>query len=339
MNMSSARFVTLPLLAACRLGPQVPDEPETSVNLLPPGAIVPSISDNYELLTQIQLNDGLADAALAAAGGVVTRTPGKAGGVPVMYWNFGAAPIESGFAVSAPEYVLAHDNGDGTFTPLADQLPLIDTICGDVRYSPIRRIIYVPVTSAYEGQLVTTMAALSDAIDLGLVGAPVPAGTWIDMPVVMPGTKLEVSATAPPAETKQVYAHGYLVDVFELGASLGAQPLRNGLVTIGQASSLLSGVASGTPPTLPVSADAQVVFQFAIPTAPPSGAPNYTPLTTEVDVRLAAGVAPTAITGDADLFKRSMTGAISAYYTDTVASFTVTTTVTNKQIQFADGAP
>jgi hypothetical protein len=327
-------------LAGCKLGPQVPDTPGLGTNILPPGATVTSIADNQDLIAQIQLNDGLSDSALAMTNGVVTRSPGKSNGAAVMYWNFGAAPIESGIAVAAPLYILADDNGDGTFTPLPDQLALIDTICGDVRYSPIRRVQYVPVTDKYNGELLTTMDALGDAMTLGLVGEPVSAGTWVNMPVVLPGTMLEVSATAPPAPTTQVYAHGYLVDVFKIGWSVGQQPVRNGFVPIGQAASLQSGVPMGTPPTLSTAFDPQPVFQFAIPTAPPAaGMPNYTPLTTEVDVRLATNIAPTMITNDTQLFKRSASGSISAYYTDNVASFTITTTVTNRPIQFADGAP
>jgi hypothetical protein len=337
--ITSTRFVVCCALVACRLDPRVPDDALTSTAILPAGSTVPSIGDNAELLAQIQLNDGLSDAALAASGGVVTRSTGKAAGAPVMYWNFGAVPIESGFAVAAPAYVLAHDNGDGTFTPLDTHPYLLDTICGDVRYSPIRRVIYVPVTSAYAGQLLPTMTALADARTLGLVGEAVPAGTWINLPVVLPGTKLEVSAgvTAP---TKQVFARGYRVDVFELGTSLGQQPLRNGLVPTGQASSLLSGVATGVPPSLPVAPDAQPVFQFAIPAGPPMpNAPNYSPIAAEVDVRLATGVDPTMVMADGDLFKRNAAGAISGYYVDKVASFTVTTTVTDRQVQYVDGAP
>src|SRR5262249_8191794 len=152
-------------------------------------------------------------------------------------------------------------------------------------------------------------------------------GTWVNMPVVLPNTKLEVS-TGVTAPTKLVFARGYQVDVFELGTSLGQQPLRANLVPTGQASSLLSGVPTGVPPSLPIAPDAQPVFQFAIPAAGPMpGAPNYSPVTTEVDVRLATGVDPTMISADSDLFKRGVTGAISSYYTDHVASFTVTTTV------------
>ena len=121
--------------------------------------------------------------------------------------------------------------------------------------------------------------------------------------------------------------------------ALGIQPLRNGSVPIGQESRLLSGVATGTPPVMPTSLDAQPVFQYGIPAAPPTTAYNYTPLVTELDVRLATGVDPTTIMADTSLFKRSTSGSINGYYPAAVDSYTVTTSVSNKQIQFVDGAP
>ena len=36
---------------------------------------------------------------------------------------------------------------------------------------------------------------------------------------------------------------------------------------------------------------------------------------------------------------RSATGGINGYYVDSVASYAVTTTVTNKQLQFQEGQP
>ena len=329
------------LSSGCSLGPQVPDTPETSANILPPGTMVPSIATNSELVEQIQLNQGLSAAALAASGGVITRSPGKAGGAPVFFWNFGTATLEGAFVVAAPLYKLATDNGDGTFTPI-DGVPwLLDSIPGDTRYSAIRRIQYVPVTDMYDGQVIADTDALADAQALGIVGEPVPSGTWIDFPVVVPGVTLQVSATAAPAASHQVYARDYLVDGFAIGGALGEQPLsKANTPLLGQATSLQTGVATGMPPTLSSAFDPQPVFQYGIPAAPPAAqTPNWTPIVTEVDVRLATGIAPTAIMADTDLFTRNAGGAITAYRVDNVATFTITTNVTNRPIQFADGAP
>ncbi|HEX5059340.1 MAG TPA: hypothetical protein VFV99_08275 [Kofleriaceae bacterium] len=302
----------------------------------PAGTAIPPISDSAELVSQIKIFDGLNDNALATANGVVTRSTGKAAGASVMYWNFGSVPVEGNFVVAAPLYILANDDGTGTLTPRTDHPWLIDTIPGDTRYSPMRRVIYVPVTAAYAGEVIASIDALNEAIELGLVGEPKPAGTWRNIPVVPPGTKLELGTTTAPMESTKVYARGYVVDTLPLAIP---QPLSGGRVPSGQEARLLSGVATGTPPVLPIALDAQPVFQYGIPAAPPTTTFNYTPVVTELDVRLATGVAPAAITGDAQLFARSASGSITGYYVDMVNNYVVTTTVSNKQLQFMDGAP
>jgi hypothetical protein len=303
--------------------------------VLAPGTIVPSVAESAELLSQIKIFDGLNDNALAMAGGVVTRSAGKAGGVAVMFWNFGAVPLAENYIVSAPLYVLANDDGAGNLTPRTDHPWLIDSIPGDARYSAMRRVIYVPVTSAYKGELLPSIDALNEAIELGLVGEPKPAGTWRNMPVVPPTTKLELGGTAAPMEATKVYGRGFMIDMLPLAI---AQPLSSGRIPMGQELRLLSGVPSGAPPVLSTTLDPLPVFQYGIPTEPPTTTFNYTPCVTEIDVRLANGVAPTAVMSDAQLFKRGTTGAVTGYYADTVSNYVVTTTVTNKQIQFAEGA-
>lgn len=333
-------------LAGCDIGPRVTDPTAPDAfqagftHLLPAGTEVPSMATNPELLVQVRINDGLVDSVLMTNNGVVVRGTGKSAGATVRFWNFGPAPVDGGFAVSAPLYVFGRDDG-GVFTPLADHPRLIDTIPGDVRYSPMRRVINVPVTDKYKGELITTVAALGEALELGLVGDPVPDGTWVNLPVVLPGTTLEVGdpLVTPPVATTQVFGVGYRVEVFELGTSLGRQPFRSNFLPIGQAAGLQTGVPTGVPPTLPTTIDPQPVFQFAIPTAPPGTVFSYSPLATDVTVRLANGVAPAAIVSDADLFKRSATGAITAFYTDTVSTFTIQTTVNNLQLQFVEGSP
>jgi hypothetical protein len=361
MEATMTKYLIVIGLAACNLKPLVADTPadgadapqpdaapaDAPTNVLPKGTPIPSIAENSELITQIRLNDGLSDAALSASGGVVTRSTGKSGGATVRYWNFGPATVEANnIPVLAPLYVFGTvDPVSSAFTPLTDHPPLIDTICGDTRYSALRRVVDVPVTDKYAGERITTMAALADAIDLGLVGDPVPDGTWVNMPVVLPGTTLEVAddpTVTPPLATTQVYGRGYVVDVFELGTSVfGRQPLKSGFETVpvGQDDGLQSGVATGNPPVKSTAIDPQLVFQQTIPTAAPTSSPNYTPLATDVTVRLADGVDPTQITSDSQLFKRSAGGAITGFFVGTVETFTVNTTTNNLQLQFVEGMP
>lgn len=313
-----------------------PDAPPKTY-LLAPGTPVPSVSTNAELLSQIKIYDGLNDNALASNNGVLARSTGKANGATVMYWSFGSATLVGNFVATAPIYILADDDGAGTLTPRAGHPWLIDSIPGDARYSAFRRIMYVPLTSSYEGQLITSVEALQEAFDRGLVGEPKAMGTWRNMPVVAPGTKLEVGGVNPPVEATQVYARGYVVDLFPLGGTLGLQPLRFGSVPLGQESRLLSGVVTGG--VVSTTLDAQPVFQYGIPAAPPTTSFNYTPVVAEITVRLASGVDPATITSDATLFKRSTTGALQGYYPAAVDNYVVSTSVSNKQIQFVEGEP
>ncbi|HEY5933193.1 MAG TPA: hypothetical protein VIU61_01085 [Kofleriaceae bacterium] len=344
--MTANYSIIILCLAGCDLGPRVPDPAMPDAfqagftDLLPAGTNVPSLGTNPELLVQVRINDGLVDTVLMMNNGVVTRGTGKSAGATVRYWNFGPAPVDSGFPVVAQVYVIGREEG-GVFTPIAEHPRMIDTIPGDVRYSAVRRVVNVPVTTKYKGELITTVAALGEAIELGLVGDPVADGTWVNLPVVLPGTTLEVGdpLVTPPVAPTEVFGVGYRVDVFELGTRLGRQPFRTGFMPIGQASGLQTGVPTGVPPSLPTSIDPQPVFQYAIPTAPPGTTFSYSPLSTDVTVRLATNVAPAVIVSDADLFKRSAIGAITAFYTDTVSTFTIQTTVNNLQLQFEEGFP
>ena len=266
------RYDAPPPVAPIDAPPAPPVDAAGPVHLLPAGAVVPPVADAAELLSQIRLNDGLSDNALAMSGGVLARSTGKAGGATVMFWNFGPAPMAGSFAVTAPLYLLVDSDGAGGWLPRADHPALLDSIPGDVRYSPIRRVLYVPVTASYAGERITSVDALREALDLGLVGEPVAAGTWRNLPVVPPDTRLDVGGGMPAAEPTEAYARGYRVTMFAFGGDRGPQPLRNGSAPVGQESRLFSGVATGTPPVLPASADATPLFQYGIPAAPPTTA-------------------------------------------------------------------
>lgn len=314
-------LAVVPGLTGCMLDPLVEDGDLTSVNVLPPGSEVPRIDADAERVHQITVHDGLDDGPLAEAGGVVARRAGWAAGVEVKYWAFGPAP-----RTGAPVYVLVDRAG----API-DHPYLFDTMPGDPGYSPIRRVNEVTVTERYRGERVTTLTALADAIELGLVEEPRPAGTWFNMPVVPPGTTLEVGGERPPLVPVEVYAGGWRVDAFRFGGERGVQPLRNGAVPAGQATVMRESMA--------VAFLATPVFQWSVPAAPPAMAHNYTPLATRIEVQLAPGVvAADSVHGDADLFRRAGNGNITAV-TALVASFEITERVENLQLQFTEGEP
>jgi hypothetical protein len=303
-------------LTAC-LGPRVKDAPGASAHLLPSDATVPSVADNGELTNQITLNDGLDDRALATAGNVVVRGTGHSAGQVVRYWLFGPA-------TSAPSPIYQFYDAAGAPLP---HPALVDALPGDPGYSPLHTINRVVVTDAYRDQRITTVDALTDAIDLGLINVPETTRTFIDSPLVLPGTTIEIGpgATAAP---ETVYARGYEVGMFRFGGELGIQPAN--LLPTAQVSFLRAAHAATYDATQPV-------FQATIPTAPATTALTYTALTQVVDVDLAAGVDPATITDDDQLFVRTPGGAIAST-TALVAQFQITSTIEILQLQFAEGS-
>ena len=319
--------------AGCRLGPLVPDEPGASANLRPRDAVIPGVASNDDLRNQIRLNDSLDTDALMANQGVIVRGSGatsNAAGdaVSVKFWAFGEAD-----RAPAPIYVFGRgDPTSSSFTPLADHPPLVEVVPGDVDYEAVHAIFNVRVTDQYDGQKITTSAALSDAIDLGLVEAPVAIKVFVNWPIVRPEVRLEVApgVSIPPTP---LYAHGYQVDSFPFGGALGRQPNPYGLLPTRQVSFLRE---AGTP-----SYDrARPIFQATVPTAPPRETSNYTPVSQVIQVDLVKDVRATSIGKDSDLFMRSMmTGDIISADLNKVAQFRVTDELVDLQIQLPDGAP
>lgn len=318
-------------VAGCRLGPLVDDQPGASANILPGNADIPGVMKNPDLMNQIALNDSLTTATLMQNNNIIVRGTGMATGaasdaVTVRFWAFGAAK-----RAPTPIYVFGTGDPMALFTPLDDHPPLVEVVPGDVGYEPIHTIFNVKVTGKYGHQKITTLAALSDAIDLGLVEAPVSIKVFVNWPVVRPGLRLEVAAGTSVAPTP-VYAHGYVVDSFPLGGALGRQPNPFGLLPTSQVSFLREAGKPGYDPTHPI-------FQATVPPPLPGATPSYTPLSLVVNVDLVPSLKVTDIHKDSELFTRSANGDIVTADPSKVAQFTVTGQLTDLQIQFTDGAP
>jgi hypothetical protein len=323
--------------AGCRLGPLVDDQPGSSVNVLPSGTMIPSVMTNPDLMNQIALNDSLDTTTLMTNNNVIVRgtgmTTSAAGdGVAVRFWPFGGAD-----RAPTPIYVFGTGDPMGSFKPLDGHPPLVEVVPGDVDYEPIHTIFNVKVTDKYAGQRITTVGALSDAIDLGLIEAPVSIKVFVNWPIVRPGLRLEVGSTTPvpptPVPPTPVYAHGYVVDSFPLGGMLGRQPNPKGLLPTSQVSFLREAGKPSYDRTRPI-------FQATVPTSIAVANPSYTPLSMVVNVDLIPNKMASDIKKDGDLFARSATGDImNSLSSAGVAQVTVTSELIDLQIQFADGAP
>src|SRR4029079_3869345 len=118
----------------------------------------------------------------------------------------------------APLYVFGTGDPNTTGFVQNSHLPLVDAVPGDVAYSPVHNLYRVVVTDKYHDEKITTTAALADAIELGLVQQPVAIKAFLDMPLVRPGTRLDVG-TGGPALPNAVYGHGFIVDAYRLGGA------------------------------------------------------------------------------------------------------------------------
>ena len=328
--MQRLLVVAAAVAAACRLDPLVDDKPGASAHLLPAGTEIPDVVTDLELRDQITVNDGIDSKALidgkiiprgTGQASVVTG-PGQTSAMAVRFWAFGPAT-----RAPAPLYRFGTRDGAGVFTS-GDHLPLVDAVPGDYQYNPVHTVYDVVFTGDYRGQLITTRTALADAIELGIVEAPVATDTFVDSPIVRPGLLLEVG-TIPPIDPTKVYARGHTVDTFELGNAFGPLPVSPGFLPAYQVSFLRQQTRSGSYDSR------RPIFQVPLPT---SNTASYSPVSVVVDVDLVSTTDPSTITQDSDLFRRDATGAIIGTMAD-VAQFTVTTTTLLLQLQFVEGKP
>jgi hypothetical protein len=156
------------------------ERPGYSTHVLPEGARVPKAADDEALAMRILNNAG-------ASGPLVPLRTGFASGAEVAYWDFGVSTTSV-----EPVWILERGKGDRL-----DHPPIVDSLPGDDAYSPFRSVFTVRVTAAYDGERISSLPALEDAIDLGLVEEPVATGTYVSWPIVPADFALERSADEP----------------------------------------------------------------------------------------------------------------------------------------------
>jgi hypothetical protein len=166
--------------AGC-LDSMVEDAPGYSRWILPPGSVPPPATDDVTTSRKIDVNDGVTKPS-------ITPKTGWAAGQQVMYWDFG-----SGKRGASPAYAIVRCTADGMMQPTDPPHPVIvDSIPGDSDYSPYRAFQYACVTDKYKSQVIPSLDAFNDAIDLGLITDPTatPATTWINQPIHTPDVML-----------------------------------------------------------------------------------------------------------------------------------------------------
>jgi hypothetical protein len=188
--------------AGC-LEPPPPERPGYSAELREAGDRIPAIEDDVLLKTRVDNNDGI-ELDLAAL-----RT-GFVAGEQVHFWDLGspAASLE-------PLWTFRRRTADGADEPI-DHPDLVDSAPGDDGYSPLRSRFVVYVTPTYAGERITSLRALEDAIDLGLVEEPAPPTVFVDRPVALSTARLP-TPDGGSLEPEPVYYRGKIAHQFRVG--------------------------------------------------------------------------------------------------------------------------
>ena len=178
--------------------------------VLPMGAEVPALEADEAAGKKLAAN-----AALASF--IPLRT-GYFNGDEVTYWDFGELTSIS----LKPMYIFRHqqesgDSADSTKDPNAHP-HLIDAIPGDTAYTPLRQVYAVDFTSSYRGERITSIRALEDAVDMGIVSAPVASDYLTNCLVVPSNVTMQWTEDGQAIGPEVAYYKGKTVKQFCVGA-------------------------------------------------------------------------------------------------------------------------
>jgi hypothetical protein len=166
---------------------------------------------------------------------------GYFGGAEVKFWDLG----ELTATTLRPMYIFRRKGDDATTTSMSTSMAdlsthpsLIDGIPGDSSYSPLRQIFVVYVKDSYRGEHITSIRALEDAIEIGIVTAPSASTFFANCVVVPSSARLQTADSGEAAEPEVAYYRGRVVRQFcigELVSKVGAIMLNNDKFTPGNA--------------------------------------------------------------------------------------------------------
>lgn len=189
-------------MAGC-LGPQVDDTVVGGDLLLPADTEVPTVYENSSVDEDIAEADGVSD--------LIPLLSGFADGQPMQYWDFGPAP-----SFAAPLFYIMDPA-----TNMPAHLPIVDVMPGDDGYSPYWSVFTVNITELYNGELMTSIAAIEEAQRLGLVEAPVATGMYANCPIVASEVMLELADGTPSPAADWGFIRGERVAWFDMVRLLG----------------------------------------------------------------------------------------------------------------------
>jgi hypothetical protein len=211
--------------SACLDGPS--ETALYSSYILPAGADVPKLEDDLGAAAKLRANAGL--------GSMIVLRSAFVAGHNVQYWDFGQLTTIS----VKPMWVFRRRNALGTGDPQEIGHPdLIDSIPGDTPYTPLRQIFVVFVTDLYRNERVTSLRALDDAVELGIMEAPQAADYFVNCIVAPSTVQLQTSDDGTSMGPQSAYYRGKLVKQFCPGglvAKVGAFAFKDGSFMPGNA--------------------------------------------------------------------------------------------------------
>jgi hypothetical protein len=269
-----------------------------SAELLGPDAAVPLYDSDEALRARLNAADGQESS-------MIPLRTGYAGGREVHYWDFGAVPMGT-----KPVWVFRAHGDDGGAVDVGHP-DLIDTVPGDMGHTSFRKLYVVYFTEAYAGQRITSVPALEDALELGLLEEPAWKDQYVNWPVALADARLEVGPDESPLSPDPVYYRGRITHQFKLGAARGPGVLTVAMPPIPWPNAYLPRRQDEAKPleegawrtdlnadgdTL----DSNVVFSLA------PGDMGYTSLWKQIDVVVPPDYAWGSARAESDLFLRKM---------------------------------
>lgn len=271
--------------AGC-LEPQTDDVPGYSRNLLPSDADVKSGASDTIISRKIDMGDGV------SMGKAVPKS-GWAAGRSVRYWDLGVAR-----GTALPAYMLARCDEEGK--PLEDGVidhpMLIDAIPGDADYTQFWGVYFACVTPMYRGERVTSLQALSDAYEMGLLIEPSEPLAWKHCPIVTDGVELD-GAPEGLGWSRTAYYRGFGVTYIDFGAQGNVVASMGKTVSTGNVFELVRQGSTKVE---------RVVFATAAFNADGTRSDKYTPVWTIVNVTISADADVMLFTQESEIATQNM---------------------------------
>ncbi len=291
----------------------------------------PFATDDVTTYRKIDVNDGVSKPS-------ISPKVGWAAGQQISYWDLGL-----GKRGAAPAYVIASCNG-GAPEPTGHPV-IVDSIPGDSDYSPFRALLFACKTDRYKDEVLPSLDALNDAIDLGLITDPTSsvAMYWVDQAIIT--NDVSLLGGLPTQSGKFAFYRGTTVSYVTMEPQEGQNPFDG-------VSPVLTGnvyeiVKPGS------MAPVKVIFSQPFRLADGNRNPKYTPAWVQVTVTLKQPSAPpgdmaalsaaydavlAGLTKEGDLVTVGMNNALTVVDTSIIQSAVATTNRVNRPFVVVPGA-